>query len=180
MYKRSEFSGFLMDPNGVIFQSDASDPLWIEFSEWQALGNEPELVYAFPGEVEAEEKKQALYQESSKYQFEREPDGKKLYYDAMALLRYDLQHGNITQNDFDAMQEALIPTRRELFAGQWDVALITFQGINLSQTLNDLYFEDIESKIIAYVAMTYSDLQSRISDNLDDDIGGGGIKNPKP
>ena len=146
--------------DGFIFSQDIESEELTAFIEWRMIeGNYYDREESFPGEQEAWNKVQDIEFEKYKY-VQRGVDGMSLYALIMSEARYDLQHNDITQSDFESLQASLIPTRTELVAGQWDVAVTIFEDITLSQILHDKYFSINLQRINDYVSTSYTSISA--------------------
>lgn len=177
MYKFSLFTNHYMTPEGVVFNPEFEYPMYLEYLDWVALGNTVEEVASFPGEIEAYEKRTAIFYEANRGDG-RITLGKTIYNEIMAAIAYDESHGEIELSDFQSMQEDLDIVSNWLFKGQLKKALFVFQQASFSQVFRDRYYALAEQRMNKDISESYPPIE--YARQSAEDIGGGGIKNPKP
>jgi len=125
-------------------------------------------------EVDPEEVYQnRVSMEYSKY-YNRIIDGQNMHSTISAQLRMGLQIARISEETHDLRVAFYLQIREDILSGWQDKALIKLDSLGNS-TVGEVYFNELYSMLSNYVNASFDNNLSKTSD-----IGGGGIKNPKP
>ena len=93
-----------------------------------------------------------LKKESDSY-INRMTDGKKMYAEISAEFRLAKLSGMITEEQHEAIEDALIPVRNEVLAGQWISALQKLEEIGVS--VGSELYQRLHTQITNYINENY-------------------------
>lgn len=150
MYQISQYSNRIKNvTTGEIFPYSDSEPLFSGFQLW-CENNTPEYLECFPEEAQEISIKRAEELESQRYT-QRRIDGGLMYDKISGKFRVAKLAGIITESEHAIKEEACIPIRNEILAGQWISGLnklVDLGAIIIGQALYDELYTIISSYIL--------------------------------
>lgn len=155
MYLESEISGKLYKYENDIYTEVpkiGNNSLYVEYVNWLS---QPNTVETFEGTTEeiTQHNLSKLSQKETELYLKRMQDGQIMYAEISAEFRLAKLSGTITEEQHGAIEDALIPVRNEVLAGQWISALQKLEEIGVA--VGSELYQRLHTQITNYINENY-------------------------
>lgn len=156
MYQQSLYSGKLKNTEtGDIFLKDDRDIKFLNFLEWQKNENNQLIFVNFFIEEQNEFiLVKSLQKETDKYK-KRILDGQEYYAGISAKFRLAKLSGQISEEDHAIKEEACIPIRSEILAGQWISGMNKLIELG-TEIIGQSLYDELYNTINTYIESSYT------------------------